>query len=118
MLSLMNWKLAAPIAIVFFAQPALAWNNRGHMLSAMIAYAELKPEVRERVNAILKAHPQRDLLLRGAPPEGPDRDMWVFAMAACWPDMLRGKDNPLSAAEHHGPWHYVNYPISLDGVSG
>jgi hypothetical protein len=35
----MNWKLAAPIAIVCFAQPVLAWNNRGHMLSAMIAYA-------------------------------------------------------------------------------
>jgi hypothetical protein len=67
------------------------------MLSAMVAYAELKPEVRERVNAILVAHPQRDLLLRGAPPEGPDRDVWVFAMAATWPDMLRGRDNPLGA---------------------
>lgn len=114
-----SWKLTATAAFVCAtAQPAVAWNDRGHMLSAMIAYSELKPEVREKVNAILRAHPQRDRLIRGGPAEGPDLDMWVFAMAATWPDMLRGRDNPLGAKEHHGSWHYVNFPISVDGVTG
>lgn len=119
MASAPSWKLTAPAAFVCAAaQPVLAWNDRGHMLSALIAYTELKPEVREKVNAILRAHPQRDRLIRGGPAEGPDLDAWVFAMGATWPDMLRGRDNPMGTKEHHGTWHYVNFPISVGGVTG
>jgi hypothetical protein len=108
------------IALVFlcFVSPAFAWNDRGHMLAAMVAYQELKPEVRERVNAVLKQHPQYELLKEGEPTPGPHQDLWVFIRAATWPDMLRSTSNPLHAAEHHSVWHYVNYPISFDGTKG
>lgn len=106
------------LLLLAVAAPAHAWNDRGHMLAAIVAYQELKPEVRERVNAILKEHPQRDLLAAMGPESGPDMDMWIFARAATWPDMIRGKDNPLNATEHKSQWHYVNFPISFDGTKG
>lgn len=108
----------ATVVVLAVAPAALAWNDRGHMLAAMVAYHELRPEVRDRVNAILKDHPQRDLLAAMGPDSGPELDMWIFARSATWPDMIRGKDNPLSAAEHKAQWHYVNFPISFDGTKG
>lgn len=108
----------AAVVVLAVAPMASAWNDRGHMLAAMIAYNELRPEVRERVNAILKDHPQRDMLAAMGPDSGPELDMWIFARAATWPDMIRGKDNPLNAAEHKSQWHYVNFPISFDGTKG
>lgn len=113
-----RWLVVVSTAYCVATSAALAWNDRGHMLIAMIAYQELKPEVREKVNAILKAHPQRDLLTAGGPAEGPDLDMWVFAKTAAWPDMIRSKNNPLSAAEHHSQWHYINHPINRDSAQG
>lgn len=109
-------RFVAAFVALAAAQSAFAWNDRGHMLAAMIAYRDLKPEVRDRVNAILKAHPQRDMLAAGGPAEGPDLEMWVFAKAATWPDMVRGTTNPLHQAEHHAQWHYINLPIALDGM--
>lgn len=98
--------------------PALAWNDRGHMLAAMAAYQELKPEVRQKVDTILKAHPQHDLLSIGGPETGPDAEMWIFARACTWPDLIRKPDNPLNKTEHKSQWHYVNFPVSLEGVQG
>jgi hypothetical protein len=88
------------------------------MLVAMVAYQEMKPEVRERVNAILKVHPQYDLLKEGEPTPGPDQDLWVFMRAATWPDMVRSTSNPLHQAEHHANWHFVDFPYSPDGTKG
>lgn len=106
------------LVLLCLASPALAWNERGHMLTAMIAYQELKPEVRERVNAILRQHPQYELLKEGEPTPGPEQDLWVFLRAATWPDMVRSTNNPLHEVEHHSVWHYVNYPISFDRTKG
>ena len=38
--------------------PALAWNDRGHMTVAFIAYKQLTPTTRDRVNALLKLNPK------------------------------------------------------------
>lgn len=51
--------MSAPVAVVcLVAVPAVAWNDFGHMLSARLAYAQLSPEAKERLTAILKKHPQ------------------------------------------------------------
>ena len=36
----------------------LAWNDRGHMTVAYIAYKQLTPTTRDRVNALLKLNPR------------------------------------------------------------
>jgi hypothetical protein len=66
--------------------PAFAWGPEGHALIARIAEAQLTPEVRARVIAIL----------------GPDRTM---ASVASWADEVR-RARPASA-----PWHYVDIPF-------
>ena len=38
-------------------KPALAWNDRGHMTVAYIAYAHLNAKTRDRVDALLKLNP-------------------------------------------------------------
>jgi hypothetical protein len=100
------------------ASPALAWNDRGHMLAAMVAYQQMTPETRARVNEILRHHPQYDLLKEGEPTPGPDQDLWVFLRAATWPDMVRSPSNPLHGAEHHAQWHYINFPVNESGKRG
>jgi len=110
--------ISAPIAVVcLVAAPAVAWNDFGHMLSARLAYAQLSPEARARLTAILKKHPQYEALADKCP-LNTDKDLWVFMRAATWPDMLRTTTNPLHATDHHATWHYVNYPIDRDGVKG
>jgi hypothetical protein len=38
--------------------PALAWDDRGHMTVAYIAYKQLTPATRDRVNVLLKLNPK------------------------------------------------------------
>jgi hypothetical protein len=87
-----------------------AWNKPGHMVSAAIAYADLKdrnPAVLVKVIEVLKQHPQfeskwADKLSQVT---ADDRDLHLFMLAARWSDDARG--NP----EYDRPvWHYVNIP--------
>ena len=50
--------LAAVAAGLLLASPALAWNDRGHMIVAALAYEQLEPAARDRVDALLKLNPQ------------------------------------------------------------
>jgi hypothetical protein len=73
---------------------------------------------KERVALVnlLVAHPRYDEDLRPAVPanleSARDRERWLFAHAATWPDQLR--EQP---AYRQGTWHYVNLPLLL-GRSG
>ncbi|HYE63529.1 MAG TPA: S1/P1 nuclease [Phycisphaerales bacterium] len=104
-------------ALIAFAPAALAWNDYGHNLAASIAYRELKPEVKARVDATLKEHVQYSLLSTGCP-KGFDQGEWVFMRAATWPDMVRSDKNPHHRTDHRPKWHYINFPINLDGKKG
>jgi hypothetical protein len=66
--------------------PSYAWGPEGHDLIARIAEAQLKPDVHEKVVAIL----------------GPGVSM---ASVASWADSVR-RNRPESA-----PWHYIDIPI-------
>jgi hypothetical protein len=113
----MRVQLATAITVLAVS-PALAWNDRGHMLAAMVAYQQMTPETRARVNEILRHHPQYDLLKEGEPTPGPDQDLWVFLRAATWPDMVRSPSNPLHGTEHHPQWHYIDFPVNEGGKRG
>src|SRR5436190_1806737 len=80
--------LAVPIS-------ALAWSGGGHKVVALIAFSQLPPELRTKVVNTLKDHPRwkKDFeaempaeIVAGTETE---RQRWLFAQAAIWPDMAR-----------------------------
>jgi hypothetical protein len=116
---------------------ALAWNSVGHMSVAYAAYQQLTPAEKARVAVLLKLNPYYSKWL-GFIPAGTsdaDRDMYVFMMAATWPDEIKamgsgytGNDDPprgespsLNAGygdkQAHKYWHFVNTPFSQDGTA-
>lgn len=106
------------IAVYFFAAfpPSLAfgWNYTGHRIIATIAYEELTPVVRAKVDAILKAHPryQKDLLGEMPPGYG-EPERFAFAMSGYWPDIIRSQSNPMHFAHHKPMWHYIDVRFQL-----
>jgi S1/P1 Nuclease len=95
------------------AAPALAWNDTGHMIVALIAYRRLSDSQKKQVAEILKAHPHYKLFLLDGKPADVDEGEWAFMKAATWPDFIRpygGKPEEITKY-HHGPWHYVDYPF-------
>lgn len=98
-------------ALALSAGPAGAWGNRGHEVTALIAYRELddSPAVQARVQALLKKHPDYETYLSKNPPKGVALEDWVVMRAATWPDWARTKPK-----YHRATWHYVNKPLLID----
>ena len=114
---------------------ALAWNAAGHRLSAAIAWTEMTPSTREKIEALLAVHPaQGDWLQRLGRGTRPSQSASAadgrarFAEASTWADDIRrderfsdqapdaGAKNDDETARHRD-WHYLNWLI--DGtVSG
>ncbi len=96
---------------LFVAIPTVeAWNAAGHMVSASIAYANLKernPTLLAKVIKLLKQHPQFES--KWSPKlehvSADDRDLYLLMLAARWPDDIRKN----TKYDHHD-WHYVNIP--------
>lgn len=77
---------------------ASAYNAAGHRLVAMIAYQQLTPKVRRKLDAVtLYMFPHRAAELR-------------FVEAAVWPDAIKRQE--VSAFNH---WHYINLQLMADG---
>ena len=101
-------------AVLAFASRASAWNYTGHRTIATIAYDELTPAVRAKVDAILKAHPRYEKDLLGEMPQGygePER--FAFAMGGFWPDIIRSQKNPMHFTHHKPTWHYIDTRFQL-----
>jgi len=93
---------------------ASAWNYTGHRTIATIAYDELTPAVRAKVDAILAAHPRYEKDLLGEMPQGygePAR--FAFAMSGYWPDIIRSQMNPMHFTHHKGMWHFIDVRFQL-----
>jgi hypothetical protein len=92
----MNRNLAVfALVVVLFTVRAGAWDACGHKTVATIAFDQLTPEVRARVEAVFAADP------RGR----------HFIGSATWPDDIKQPGgNPAPSAPLDRPWHYVNIP--------
>jgi hypothetical protein len=94
---------------------ALAWNDAGHMTVALLAYRHITDDgVRAKLVKTLEKHPHFDLYLAADRPPGVDRDQWVIARAATWPDFVRpkkGHPRPDVDKYHHGAWHFIDAPF-------
>src|SRR5205085_2765596 len=98
--------------LVLLGSPALAWNEKGHMVVARLAWRQLTEKQRDQVVATLKKHPHYEEFLAAQKPDGFSEDEWVFLRAATWSDWVR---NHHAADFNHGPWHYINYPVVPPG---
>jgi hypothetical protein len=113
-----------------------AWNDTGHMTVALIAYRQLNPAVKTKVDDILSHHPAINDFQNKKPSNFDDMGAWVFMMAATWPDAIRERKNPFhkkfdpdaplddpdipNNLEHRGIHdieHFVDFPYE-DGVPG
>ncbi len=135
-----NLRSAAIVAIclLFSLQNAQGWNSVGHMTVAYVAYQQLTPAQKARAAALLALNPFYTKWLgyipAGTSPE--DQQMYVFMMAATWPDEIKANgsgykndgDTPPKTAEAsanigysdkvmHKYWHFVDLPFSTDGTT-
>ncbi len=104
------------VVLVLGSSPnAAAWSPQGHMVTAAIAYQELRqsdPATLRAVIELLEQHPH--FADRLAPPrewnlDDDDRGQAIFMRAARWADDIRSGRHE----SHSRPtWHYVNYHYS------
>ena len=76
-------------------ETAHAWSAGGHKVVALIAFKQIDEPTRAAIVKILEQHPvwEGDFA-NDMPPEiasGPEseRQRWIFAQAAIWPDIAR-----------------------------
>jgi hypothetical protein len=107
----------ALLLVLVDAVRGYSWSPAGHMLVGAIAYRELRatdPVALKSVLALLRRHP--DYQSRWLPRmnalniQGIDRDMYLFAAAARWPDDIR--DNP---QQNRTGWHFRDLPFKPAG---
>ena len=130
-------RLTSVIAVLLLALPAAAWNYSGHQIIAQIAYERLTPQVRARVDQMIRDHPDYNRIFTAGAPDIIKQDAaalarYAFVHAAPWPDLIRGdvrffdeaspdaQPTPLLTGfpdmMRHGPWHYFDTPFSGDGT--
>lgn len=130
-------RFLALAATVTLATPAEAWNARGHMVVAAVAWEKMSPEARERAAELLRLSPDYATWVSGSALDAHARI--AFMQAATWPDDLRGRvcsDRPecirddgytppdptadlnIGYADHRlrRYWHFKDLPFSTDGT--
>jgi S1/P1 nuclease len=136
--------LPALVLLLVLAAPSFAWNDRGHMTVAYLAYKQLGPRARERVDALLKLNPSYPDWVAKIDKEVPnasqeDKNLMVFMLAATWPDKIKGDKAYKSDGSDRGNrpdgspdptrnsgyddflmhkyWHFIDTPFSVDGTA-
>ena len=94
-----------------------AWNYSSHALSGIIAYHLMESDTRSKVLDLIKHHPRyREDFVDAMPDTSKfwtqtEREHWIFARIAFWPDIARGFNNEARDKYHHSTWHYINLGI-------
>jgi hypothetical protein len=116
--------IASAIAGVSTTTPSFGWNSPGHMIIALIAYDQLKPATRAKAMELVRAHPRFDDHFQSTMPrevsrgDAIEKDQWLFAHAATWPDQVRDSKGGVNRQDvsqfSRTWWHFVNEPIFLN----
>lgn len=119
------------VICLFFAGDASAWNLRGHMEIAAVAWDQLKPTTKAKVSQLLRQNPDYDDWVVGF--SSREKSKAAFTRAAGWPDDIkRNHDYTDDGEKPSGPdsarnigyrdklmhryWHYKDIPFSPDGT--
>ncbi|PYS67807.1 MAG: S1/P1 nuclease [Acidobacteria bacterium] len=129
------------LLILVCSVPSYGWFNLGHMAVAYVAYQQLTPEKKDRVDALLRLNPDRKNWLKLIPQNASkeDRRMMIFMIAATWPDRIKKLKNiykndtkngdvpdgkasnsrNIGYQDHflHKYWHFIDTPFSQDGTA-
>lgn len=129
------------LVILVCSVPSYGWWNLGHMAVAYVAYQQLTPEKKDRVDALLMLNPDRKnwLKLIPASTSAEDRRAMIFMIAATWPDRIKSlkttytndtkngdvpEGKPSNSqnkgySDHflHKYWHFVDTPFAQDGTN-
>ena len=110
------WRAPSLVALLLVAQThAAAWHDTGHMVVAQIAYVNLSPAARARVDKLLVAPPppRRPLIHLCATYYTPACDkIYDPVTIAVWMDDFKGD----SLNDEYENWHYINYRPFFDGI--
>jgi hypothetical protein len=124
------------------AVPSYGWGNGGHMAVAYVAYKNLMPPVRDRVDALIQLNPNYNDWMKLIPPHTSpdDQKLMLFMIAATWPDQIKGdgkhqQDGAPGSNGNRPPddgtagqnigytdlamhkyWHFIDEPFSQDGT--
>ena len=110
-----------------------AWNDEGHMFIASVAYTNLTPAARTRVDSLLRLNPKYESWVKMIP-EGTSpaqsRQM-LFMYASTWADAIRRETRAVpdvaggpidlsvgyADVKRHSDWHFIDLMFSTDGTA-
>ena len=101
------------LVFTLFTAPLNAWNGRGHMVIAAIAWDQLDEQSRAAITDLLKQHPAFARKWKGdyqAYEDDLPLGKFLMMRAATWPDQIRNGRHP-DRAYHRGEWHYITYEM-------
>lgn len=126
--------VVAVVALMLVSsRPLVAWNDKGHMSVAAVAYDLLSQPAQARVAELLKLNPSSNRwnkLVASEPAN--QRAKLRFMYASLWPDDIKGFSNYVNEPEtdkragrnigysdrlQHRHWHYIDNPFTQDGTS-
>jgi hypothetical protein len=110
-----NLRTAIVLLALAFPSTAFGFNFFAHRVIADIAWQELDEPTREKIVATLRRHPRFDDFTNAKRETVDAEDRWIFQYAAVWPDTARGLPKDEQRKYNNPSWHYVNFPIVLDG---
>jgi hypothetical protein len=117
------------VVLGFMNTTAVGWWDMGHMQITAIAYRQLDPAVRDKVEQLIKLNPDYPDWIAGVPDDR--RAEIAFVRAGAWADDIvrnpayhRDKVSDATAAQNigysdripHDYWHYIDIPFSTDGT--
>jgi hypothetical protein len=133
--------VACSVLLIFvWSVPSYGWYGFGHMAVAYVAYEQLSPEKKDRVDKLLRLNPDRKhwLVLIPKSASAEDRRAMIFMVAATWADRIKKLTPPykndtangdipdgkpsnrqnIGYQDHflHKYWHFVDIPLAQDGT--
>ena len=118
-------------ALTLSSTSALAWNGRGHMMVAAVAWDQLTSAAKAKASNLIRLNPSYPKWMEGVPEN--ERDAVAFMIAATWPDEIRSNPSYTDDGYHptdpsreqnigytdmllHRYWHFQDTPFSTDGT--
>jgi hypothetical protein len=92
------------ILIIVLSVSSYGWGPKGHMMVAAIAYDKLQPDVKARVDRLVRLNPYIEIFLDKTPQSTPPAQVnkMLFMVAATWPDIIKSHPDYITDGTHSG----------------